>query len=90
MIAGETRKFGVSGALLAIASGKCVVPLSHNAGVYWARRGFVKRPGTIRVVIGEAIESTGKNPRDLNEEVRQAIEAGAALPRSRPRFSGGP
>ena len=78
VIAGETRKFGVSGALLAIASGKSVVPLSHNAGVYWARRGFVKRPGTIRVVIGEPIESTGKNPRDLNEEVRQAIEAGLA------------
>ena len=76
VIQGETRKFGVSGALLAIASGKSVVPLSHNAGKFWARRGFVKRPGTIRVVIGEPIESVGKNPRDLNEEVRQSIEAG--------------
>jgi 1-acyl-sn-glycerol-3-phosphate acyltransferase len=78
VVAGETRKFGVSGALLAIASGKCVVPLSHNAGVFWPRRGFVKKPGTIRVVIGEPIESTGKNPRELNEEVRQSIEAGLA------------
>jgi 1-acyl-sn-glycerol-3-phosphate acyltransferase len=78
VIAGETRKFGVSGALLAIASGKSVVPLSHNAGLYWARRGFVKKPGTIRVLIGEPIESAGKNPRELNEEVRQAIEAGLA------------
>jgi 1-acyl-sn-glycerol-3-phosphate acyltransferase len=78
VVAGETRKFGVSGALLAIASGKCVVPLSHNAGAFWPRRGFVKKPGTIRVVIGEPIESTGKNPRELNEEVRQSIEAGLA------------
>jgi 1-acyl-sn-glycerol-3-phosphate acyltransferase len=78
VIAGETRKFGVSGALLAIASGKSVVPLSHNAGKFWARRGFLKRPGTIRVVIGEPIESAGKNPRVLNEEVRQSIEAGLA------------
>lgn len=76
VVAGETRKFGVSGALLAIASGKCVVPLSHNAGKFWARRGFLKRPGTIRVIIGEPIESAGKNPRDLNQEVKQAIEAG--------------
>ena len=78
VVAGETRKFGVSGALLAIAAGKSVVPLSHNAGVFWRRRGFVKKPGTIRVVIGEPIESVGKNPRELNEEVRQAIEAGLA------------
>jgi 1-acyl-sn-glycerol-3-phosphate acyltransferase len=78
VVAGKTRKFGVSGALLAIASGKSVVPLSHNAGKFWARRGFLKRPGTIRVVIGEPIESAGKNPRVLNEEVRQSIEAGLA------------
>jgi 1-acyl-sn-glycerol-3-phosphate acyltransferase len=78
VVAGETRKFGVSGALLAIASGKSVVPLSHNAGKFWARRGFLKRPGTIRVIIGEPIESAGKNPRVLNEEVRQSIEAGLA------------
>jgi len=78
VIAGETRRFGVSGALLAVASGKSVVPLSHNAGIFWARRGFVKKPGTIRVIIGEPIESTGKNPRELNDEIRQAIEAGLA------------
>jgi 1-acyl-sn-glycerol-3-phosphate acyltransferase len=76
VVAGETRKFGVSGALLAIAAGKSVVPLSHNAGTFWPRRGFVKKPGTIRVVIGQPIDAVGKNPRDLNEEVRQAIEAG--------------
>jgi 1-acyl-sn-glycerol-3-phosphate acyltransferase len=40
VVAGETRKFGVSGALLAIAS--------------------------------------GKDPRELNEEVRRSIDAGLA------------
>ena len=84
VIAGETRKFGVSGAVLAIASGKSVVPLSHNAGLFWARRGFVKKPGTIRVVIGAPIESAGKDPRELNEEIRQAIEAGLARIASTP------
>jgi len=78
VVSGETRKFGVSGALLAIAAGRSVVPLAHNAGTFWARRGFLKKPGTIRVVIGEPIESAGKNPRELNEEVKQAIEAGLA------------
>ncbi len=43
VVAGETRKFGVSGALLATATGKLLVPLSHNAGAFWPRRGFVKK-----------------------------------------------
>ncbi len=73
---GETRKYGLSGALLATASGKLVVPLSHNAGEFWVRRGVVKKSGTIRVVIGKPIVSVGKEPRQLNEEVRAAIEAG--------------
>jgi 1-acyl-sn-glycerol-3-phosphate acyltransferase len=78
VVAGETRKFGVSGAMLSIASGKSLVPLSHNAGTFWPRRGFLKKPGTIRVVIGKPIEPAGKNPRELNEEVKQAIESGLA------------
>lgn len=78
VVAGEKRKFGVSGALLAIASGKSVVPLSHNAGAFWPRRGIVKKPGTVHVVIGEAIEPGGKDPRQLNDEVRRSIEAGLA------------
>jgi 1-acyl-sn-glycerol-3-phosphate acyltransferase len=75
---GETRKFGVSGALLATTTGKLVVPMAHDAGRYWRRRGFLKRPGTIHVVIGTPIESAGKNPRDLNDEVRRSIEASLA------------
>jgi 1-acyl-sn-glycerol-3-phosphate acyltransferase len=77
---GETRKYGVSGALLAAASGSLVVPVSHNAGDFWPRRGILKKPGTIRVVIGEPIEARGKDPRELNAEIRSAIEAGVISP----------
>lgn len=76
--AGEKRKFGLSGALLAIRSGALVVPLSHNAGAFWPRRGVVKKPGTIRVVIGEPIDPKGKEARQLTDEVRAAIESGLA------------
>jgi 1-acyl-sn-glycerol-3-phosphate acyltransferase len=78
VVAGETKKFGFSGALLATATGKLLVPLSHNAGRFWPRRGIVKQPGTVQVVIGEPITSVGKNPRQLTEEVRQAVDAGLA------------
>jgi 1-acyl-sn-glycerol-3-phosphate acyltransferase len=75
---GETRKYGVSGALLASAAGCLVVPVAHNAGDFWPRRRILKKPGTIRVIIGEPIEARGRDPRDINEEVRRAIEGGLA------------
>ncbi|HEV7357485.1 MAG TPA: lysophospholipid acyltransferase family protein [Steroidobacteraceae bacterium] len=78
VVAGEKRKYGVSGAVLATETGKFVVPLSHNASDFWVRRGIVKKAGTIRVVIGEPIPAAGKNARELNDEVRRAIEAGLA------------
>src|SRR5271155_2677495 len=74
VVAGEKRRYGVSGALLATETGKCVVPLSHNASDFWVRRGIVKKAGIIKVVIGEPISSGGKDPRDLNDEVRRSIE----------------
>jgi 1-acyl-sn-glycerol-3-phosphate acyltransferase len=78
VVAGETKKFGFSGALLATATGKLLVPLSHNAGRFWPRRGIVKKPGTVHVVIGEPITSVGKDPRQLTDEVRRAVDAGLA------------
>ena len=78
VVAGQTKKFGFSGALLATATGKLLVPLSHNAGQFWPRRGMVKKPGTIHVVIGEPISPVGKNPRQLTDEVRRAVDAGLA------------
>jgi len=78
VVAGESRRYGVSGALLATETGKFVVPLSHNASDFWVRRGIVKKRGTIRVIIGAPIPSLGKDPRQLNDEVRQSIEAGLA------------
>jgi 1-acyl-sn-glycerol-3-phosphate acyltransferase len=76
VVAGESRRYGVSGALLATATSKLVVPLSHNAADFWVRRGILKKAGTIHVVIGEPIDSRGKDPRQLNDEVRESIEAG--------------
>src|ERR1700761_4070117 len=76
VVAGEKRKYGVSGALLATETGRLVVPLSHNASDFWVRRGIVKKAGTIKVIIGEPISPKGRDARELNEEVRRSIEAG--------------
>jgi 1-acyl-sn-glycerol-3-phosphate acyltransferase len=78
VVPGSPRKYGVSGALLAIDSGRLVVPVSHNAGSFWARRGFLKKPGTIQVVIGKPIDPKGLSARELTDATRDAIEAGLA------------
>lgn len=72
---GQHGRFGVGGAVLASRSGYPVVPVAHNAGSYWPRRGFIKRPGTIRAVIGPAIDSRGRTPEEINQQVEQWIKA---------------
>ena len=49
MAPGETRKYGMSGSLLASQAGVKLVPVAHNAGDLWPRRGLVKKPGLVRV-----------------------------------------
>lgn len=78
MAPGTTRKYGLSGALLATQTGKLVVPVAHNAGRYWPRRGLLKKRGTIRVVIGQPFDPTGLEPRELNERVQEWIESTVA------------
>jgi 1-acyl-sn-glycerol-3-phosphate acyltransferase len=75
MAPGQTRKYGVSGALLARETGRFVVPVAHNAGHYWPRRGLFKKSGRIRVVIGKPIVATGMDPREVNEKAQAWIEA---------------
>ena len=72
---GERRRYGISGALLGAAAGCKIVPVAHDAGRYWARRGLLKRRGTIRVVIGPPIECAGREPRDILEDTRAWIDA---------------
>ena len=71
---GRTRKYGLSGALLASQTGAKLVPVAHNAGDYWARRGLLKKPGTVRVVIGPPIEGRGRDPRALNDQAQAWVE----------------
>jgi 1-acyl-sn-glycerol-3-phosphate acyltransferase len=72
---GQTRKYGVSGALLAVETGAPVVPIAHNSGYLWRRRSLLKRRGTIYVVIGPPIDPTGLDARAVNEQAQRWIEA---------------
>ena len=74
VLPGQTRKYGLSGALLASKTGAKLVPVAHNAGDYWGRRGLLKKPGTVRVVIGPPVESLGRDPRALNDQAQAWVE----------------
>lgn len=52
---GKTTKFAKSGASLAIAANKPVLPIAHNSGSHWPAHNFIKYPGTIEIRVGEAI-----------------------------------
>jgi len=75
MPVGETRRYGVSGTLLAAESGRALVPVAHNAGYYWPRRGLLKKPGVVRVVIGAPVAAAGREVREVNEEIQAWVEA---------------
>ncbi|TAM43646.1 MAG: 1-acyl-sn-glycerol-3-phosphate acyltransferase [Gammaproteobacteria bacterium] len=74
MAPGTTRRYGIGGAALAAESGYPVVPVAHNAGFFWPRRGFLKKPGTIHVVIGPVIHTRGKSAEEINRAAEEWIE----------------
>jgi len=78
MAAGETRRYGASGALLAQEAGVLITPVAHNAGYFWPRRGLRKKPGTIRFVIGPPVDPTGREARDVNRALQDWVEGQVA------------
>jgi 1-acyl-sn-glycerol-3-phosphate acyltransferase len=71
---GQTRKYGGSGALLAKEAGRMIVPVAHDSGDYWPRRGLMKKPGTIRVAIGPPISTVDREVREINDDAQSWIE----------------
>jgi len=71
---GQRKKYGVGGGMLAQRSGAPVIPIAHNAGVFWRRRGVKKYPGTVRVVIGPVIRSEGRKTGEIMQDVESWIE----------------
>jgi 1-acyl-sn-glycerol-3-phosphate acyltransferase len=71
---GESRKYQLGGAWLAVEAGAPVVPVAHNAGLLWPRNAFLKRPGKVTVRIGPPIDPANRDPKDVNEQARTWIE----------------
>ena len=72
---GEKKRYKMGGAILAAESGYPIVPVAHNAGYYWQKGQFIKKPGTIKVVIGPVIPVTERKPEEIIKDVENWIES---------------
>jgi 1-acyl-sn-glycerol-3-phosphate acyltransferase len=72
---GSDSKFSKTGAFLAKNTGTPVVPVAHNAGERWPKRGLIKKPGVLRLVVGEAIESKNRSTDELYQISTAWIES---------------
>lgn len=72
---GETGKYQIGGAWLAVKAGAQVVPVAHNAGRRWPKNGFLKYPGEIVVKIGPPIPTSGRKAAQVLAESESWIEA---------------
>jgi 1-acyl-sn-glycerol-3-phosphate acyltransferase len=71
---GVRGRYRPGGAFLAKRAGVPVVPVAHNAGEFWRRQAFLKKPGEVIVSIGPAIEVRGVKVEEINHRVKEWIE----------------
>lgn len=76
--AGKRGRYTSGGAALAVQSNCPIVPVAHNAGVFWPRNSMRKEAGVIDVVIGPALRTEGRSASELTNEVEAWIEARCA------------
>jgi 1-acyl-sn-glycerol-3-phosphate acyltransferase len=71
---GQKIRYKLGGAILAAESGYPVVPVAHNSGEFWPKGQFLKRPGTIKLVIGPPIQTQDRKPEEILAEAEDWIE----------------
>jgi 1-acyl-sn-glycerol-3-phosphate acyltransferase len=71
---GKRGTYRLGGANLATQLGARVLPVAHNAGVFWPRNAFLKFPGKVIVRIGEPIDTRGLAPDEVMRRVEDWIE----------------
>lgn len=75
---GKRGRYSSGGAALAIQADCPLVPVAHNAGVFWPRNTLRKKAGTIDVVIGPPLDPRGRSASELTRAAEAWIEARCA------------
>lgn len=72
---GDRKPFSKSGVMMAQKAGAQIIPVAHNGGEHWLTGSWIKKPGVIDVVVGEAIDTVGRPVNDVQDEVVGWIDA---------------
>lgn len=64
----EERPLKIGGFVLAKKAKTDILPVAHDAGRLWPRKGFLKTPGTIHLHIGKPIPTLGRSTQQLRDE----------------------
>jgi len=75
---GTTGNYQPGGVIVAQKAEAAILPMAHNAGAHWPKRGFIKTPGTVTfrflpLIDAETVTATKRN--DLLERLERDIES---------------
>ena len=73
-----TGNYQPGGVIVAQKAEAAILPMAHNAGAHWPKRGFIKTPGTVTfkflpLIDAETVSATKRN--DLLQRLEKDIEA---------------
>ena len=68
------KKYKIGAAVVASELNVPIIPIAHNAGRFWRKNAFLKKPGIIQVKVGKEIIPTGQTPEQIITQVKQKIE----------------
>lgn len=85
---GELGKVNIGGAMLASKAHAPVYLVAHNAGRFWPKNRFIKRPGTITVVISPPLDVSTLSVANINQHVEQWLEDHLNLSANRTKTGG--
>ena len=75
---GHKGRFNKGAAMLAGSAGVPLLPVVHNAGSFWPAGQLKKRPGLVKVVIGEPITTANKSRDEIHKEMVKWIRQTSA------------
>ena len=70
----KSKRYGLSGSILAKETGSMVLPISHNSGKYWKRRGLLKHKGIISFFIGKPFHTSNMTIDKINDVAKKWID----------------